>query len=796
MKTQKTSKKGTLVLINQLVLLCALLGLPTFHLLAVEDQSITPSSGGTVESIQLPKDTKDINKLEKDSTKRIKELGGQILLDAKTEVTRTLQVDKHIEFIGISTPTATPKAGHADLWLSSTTRQLCTKYDDTSVSCLGTGGGGGTGDITSVTAGLGLTGGGTTGDVTLYLSTPISAANLGSSAILNQDSLQAGATYYLSSGTVINLNNKYLYGYGDTGTVNARPITSTKQTGFRFFDANEFTLGFVGADGWWQGNTSSETAIVASRDRINFYTQASKTEIFHASATLSANQLVATDANKGLVSVNFSTTGVAYLASTQTFTGQNTWASPSPSTFTYSLAFGSATVLNYIDFKAQAPNPPSPPSGYTRFHSSTNNGFTRFEQDNEAPTNIVLGRDNVFIAKNTTASQMNPLQPVYVSGSTGNVPNIALAKADSLTTLPAIGVVVDTIAVNGFGQIMGIGVLQNINTNAYTTGTSLWVSSITAGSITSTRPEYPNYMQRLGSVLVQGIGNGSILVDIAPFVGGYDLSNSSATATYLNQTVAASTYLTQANATTLFNTKVNYSSFTATDPIVYNNATGAFSATKISLSTGVIGNLPVNNLNGGSGAAATTFWSGAGTWAVPAGTGIGDAVLAGTQTWTGDNDYLHSPSVPTATLSTQAVNYGQIKYGLQVSSQCYSLTTYTTTAATYQITRSTCTITPTSTSSRIKITVSGATDNLNTAISPIVSIFRGSTDLDPGSNGFVQPGTTATQPNTWPIHITWIDSPATTSATTYSIRLKSSSAGSTVQYGAGVPQILILEEIR
>lgn len=98
---------------------------------------------------------------------------------------------------------------------------------------------------------------------------------------------------------------------------------------------------------------------------------------------------------------------------------------------------------------------------------------------------------------------------------------------------------------------------------------------------------------------------------------------------------------------TLANGKVNYSSFTATDPVIYNNATGVISVNKISLSSAVIGNLPVTNLNSGTSASASTFWRGDATWATPAG-GSGSPLAVATGSAAG---FTAPSSSPTAVIN-------------------------------------------------------------------------------------------------------------------------------------------------
>src|SRR6056300_773059 len=105
--------------------------------------------------------------------------------------------------------------------------------------------------------------------------------------------------------------------------------------------------------------------------------------------------------------------------------------------------------------------------------------------------------------KNDSLSTMVSGNAVYVSGyQNENLAKVKLAKADSPTPMPAIGIVYsDSILPGEEGLAAAYGKVNQINTNGYNVGETLYVSNLYAGWISNVKPYYtdsvPNLIQNI-----------------------------------------------------------------------------------------------------------------------------------------------------------------------------------------------------------------------------------------------------------------------------------------------------------
>lgn len=172
------------------------------------------------------------------------------------------------------------------------------------------------------------------------------------------------------------------------------------------------------------------------------------------------------------------------------------------------------STVDYIDFN---PNATIPGFNTGRLHWIDDTKTLQLDTDVNN-FELEIGHQNVVRGRNTTGYTLTKGMIVYINGESGNRPTFTTASwQGDPSSASTLGFIAQDISDNQTGYVVTSGILRGINTNAFTPGTQLYLSS--SGQYTSTVPISPNHEVRLGKTITQAI-NGYIYVDI---MNGYEL---------------------------------------------------------------------------------------------------------------------------------------------------------------------------------------------------------------------------------------------------------------------------------
>ena len=108
---------------------------------------------------------------------------------------------------------------------------------------------------------------------------------------------------------------------------------------------------------------------------------------------------------------------------------------------------------------------------------------------------------------------------VFIDTTSGTMPIVSKAKADLISTADGvIGLVTHDAEINTVAVVTTNGLVRDVNTSGMIVGDALYLSASTAGGFTNIRPEYPNYVIKLGTVTKVGTTDGEINVNVTGMV--------------------------------------------------------------------------------------------------------------------------------------------------------------------------------------------------------------------------------------------------------------------------------------
>lgn len=198
-----------------------------------------------------------------------------------------------------------------------------------------------------------------------------------------------------------------------------------------------------------------------------------------------------------------------------------------------------------------------------------------------------VGQSQQVLVYNGTGATLTKGQVVYSNGAQGQRPTVALALATGdATSARTLGIVAESIADGAEGWVTSLGIIENINTSAFTAGAQLYLSGATAGGLTATKPVAPLHMVYVARCIKSHATSGRLFVTVQ---NGYELDelhDVSAVSPANNDGIFFNTSTSLWEKKSII-TALGYTPYNATNPSGYTSNVGT--VTSVATGTGLTG---------------------------------------------------------------------------------------------------------------------------------------------------------------------------------------------------------------